>query len=305
MSDPSNHLPYPEVKPPNAYETALGRLAGGPPDRSKQSFVAAPPNSSQQPPNRPRSGRSHGRDVGRAAPEIGVAAAQRPTGLVLEGRLATSHEPGNWTLKDDPCPLDGAQAFDRTTGEIVWRPTCKSARCRRCSRQVSAQTFALARRALEPLQHVRFITLTQAPGDWDDTRQAIKSWLLHLRREGLEMNALTVVETGKQTGMKHVHAVQWGDFVPIATLERSWPHGSTQIAAARAATDYLSKGVLRYVAKGIDGDSNEIEEHMNLNGGRAAHWTRGFFAGHSREGFRQANPLPGIYFIGSDMPDNR
>lgn len=217
-----------------------------------------------------------------------------------------------WSLRDDECPLDGALSFDRTTGEVVWRPTCKNARCRRCSRQVSAQTFALARRALEddrevvpglPVakrmhpDRVRFITLTRAPEGWQETREAVKVWLRHLRREGYSMHVLWVVEKGSDTGMKHVHAIQWGDYIPKEVLSASWPHGSTQIEAARAAMDYLAKGVLRYVAKGIDGDPDSIEEHMNLNGGRAAHWSREFFAGESRDAFRKRNPLPGVYFV--------
>lgn len=202
-----------------------------------------------------------------------------------------------WALRDDECPLDGALAFDRTTGEIAWRPTCKNARCRRCSRQVSAQTFALARRALEDEPRVRFITLTRAPQGWQETRKAVIDWLQRLRREGYRMHVLWVVEKGSDTGMKHIHAVQWGDFIPKEVLSASWPFGSTQIEGARSATDYLAKGVLRYVAKGIDGDGESVEEHMNLNGGRAAHWSREFFAGQGRNAYRQANPLPGIYFV--------
>jgi hypothetical protein len=201
-----------------------------------------------------------------------------------------------WSLRDDECPLDGALAFDRTTGEVAWRPTCKNARCRRCSRQVSAQTFALARRALEESgQRVRFITLTLAPEGWEATRQAMWTWLQHLRRQGYRMHVLWVVEVGAG-GMKHVHVVQWGDFIPKATLSASWPHGSTQIEAARAAVDYLAKGVMRYVAKGLD-DADTIEDHMNLNGGRAAHWSTQFFDGMGRNAYRQANPLPGVYFV--------
>jgi hypothetical protein len=205
-----------------------------------------------------------------------------------------------WSLRDDECPLEGAVAFDRTTGEVAWRPTCKNARCRRCSRQVSAQTFALARRALEPVEHVRFITLTQAPEGWDAARQAMKVWLLDLRRQGKKMHVLWVVERGDETGMKHVHAVQWGSFVPKEMLSESWPHGHTQIEGARAATNYLAKGVVRYVAKNLDGDAESIEAHMNLNGGRAAHWSREFFAGQGRNAYRESNPLPGIYFVETD-----
>lgn len=205
-----------------------------------------------------------------------------------------------WSLRDDECPLEGALAIDRTTGEIAWRPTCKNARCRRCSRQVSAQTFALARRALEDTgERVRFITLTRAPEGWEPTRQAVRTWLQHLRRAGYSMHVLWVVETGSETGMKHIHAVQWGDFIPKEELSASWPWGMTQIEGARAATNYLAKGVVRYVAKGLDGDGESIEEHMNLNGGRAAHWSREFFDGQSRDSYRRSKPLPGIYFVGN------
>lgn len=202
-----------------------------------------------------------------------------------------------WSLRDDDCPLEGAIAVDRTTGEVAWRPTCKNARCRRCSRQVSAQTFALARRSLEKTERVRFITLTRVPQGWDETRQAVKVWLLHLRRLGYAMHVLWVVEQGEKTGMKHVHAVQWGDYIPKEVLSASWPYGSTQIEGARAATNYLAKGVVRYVAKGLDGEDEAIEEHMNLNGGRAAHWSRSFFGGVGRNAYREANPMPGIYFV--------
>lgn len=205
-----------------------------------------------------------------------------------------------WSLRADECPLDGAVAFDRTTGEVAWRPTCKNARCRRCSRQVSAQTFALARRALDGIERVRFITLTQAPEGWEPTRQAVRTWLQHLRRDGYAMHVLWVVEKGESTGMKHLHAIQWGDFIPKEVLDASWPFGMNEIEGARAATNYLAKGVVRYVGKGLDGDEDAIEAHMNLNGGRAAHWSREFFAGMGRNAYRAANPLPGIYFVQTD-----
>lgn len=205
-------------------------------------------------------------------------------------------------MRDDACPLDGAVSIDVTTGEVVWVPSCKNARCEACSRRVSARTFALARRVTEieteAGKWVRFITLTRAPEGWDATRQAVKSWLIYLRRAGYSMHVLWVVEKGEETGMKHIHVIQRGDFIPKAVLEASWPHGSTQIAAARkAASDYLAKGVVPYVAKGIDGEREAVEGHMNLNGGRAAHWSRGFFLGVGRDDFAKAFPIPGSYFV--------
>jgi hypothetical protein len=196
-------------------------------------------------------------------------------------------------------------SFDRTTGEVAWIPSCKNARCLNCSRRVSARTFALARRVADHEADrdgwVRFITLTQAPEGWEETRKAMRLWLKHLRRQGYAMHVLWVVEKGEETGMKHVHVIQRGDFIPKDVLSASWPHGHTQIQAARkAAADYLAKGVVKYVAKGIDGDGEGITEHMNLNGGRAAHWSREFFLGVGRDDFAKASPLPGIYFVEVD-----
>lgn len=228
--------------------------------------------------------------------EGGGGEAARGTGLVLEGTLQPADDVG-WTLRDYRCPLAGAVSFDRTTGEFAWYPTCKSARCPDCSRQVSAQTFALARRALKDDPHVRFITLTLAPSGWEATRQAMNVWLKFLRREGYTMHVLWVVERGSERGMKHVHVIQWGSYIPKEVLSASWAYGSTQIQGAREAVGYLSKGVIRYVAKQLDESEAELVAHMNLNGGRAAHWSREFFGGLSRKAYKEAHPLPGIYFV--------
>lgn len=264
-----------------------------PPSRSEPDALHVAPSSAG---GEHEQGTSNGRQEATDAREPSGDAAGVPTGLVLEGRMYTDPNGVGWSLRDDECPHEGSIAFDHTTGEVAWRPTCKNARCRRCSRQVSAQTFALARRALEETDRVRFITLTLAPQGWEATRQAVRTWLQHLRRAGYRMHVMWVVEVG-DGGMKHVHAIQWGDYVPKEELSSSWPYGFTQIEGARAATNYLAKGVVRYVAKGLDGDGKAIEEHMNLNGGRAAHWSREFFAGHGRNAYRQSNPLPGIYFV--------
>ena len=232
-----------------------------------------------------------------SAPGGGPEGAGAPF-LVLEGRLEQSNSAGQWTLRTDECALEGFSAVDVTSGEIAWSATCRSARCYRCSRMVSARSFALARRAMEELdeEHVRFVTLTLAPEDWQTLRQRMKDLVRFLRSRGIRVNWLWVVEEGSKTGMRHVHCVQWGDFIPWRDL-LGWWGARVQIEAADAAVGYLGKNVVRYLGKGLDGDREAIESHMNLNGGRAAHWTRGFFAGRSREAFARDHPLPGIYFL--------
>lgn len=209
---------------------------------------------------------------------------------------------GVWTLREGACPLDGVAAVDWTTGEVAWSSNCGSARCYRCSRIVSARSFAIARRAMDEgmesgsIEHLRFITLTLAPDDWCALRKRMKDLAQYLRRRGIAVRWLWVVETGSKTGMKHVHAVQHGDFIPWRDL-LGWWGARVQIEKADAAVGYLSKNVIRYLGKGIDGDREAIEGHMNLNGGRAAHWSRGFFNGMGRDEWAAAHPLAGIYFL--------
>lgn len=148
---------------------------------------------------------------------------------------------------------------------------------------------------LDP-EYLRFITLTLAPEDWQDVRRRMRDLVQHLRRQGIAVKWLWVVEEGSETGMKHIHAVQWGDFIPWRDL-LAWWGARVEIQASRDAFDYLGKNIIRYLGKGLDGDRDAIEGHMNLNGGRAAHWSRGFFNGLGRDAFAQAHPLPGIYFL--------
>lgn len=220
--------------------------------------------------------------------------------LVLEGRLEPRHDAVGWSLREDPCPLTGYLAVDRSTGEVAWNATCNSARCFRCSRVVSARTFAMARRSLEDLpagSRVRFITLTLAPERWEEVRHRMKMLARYFRRRGITVQWLWVVEEGERNGMKHVHAVQWGpEKIPWEDLLGVWGH-RVQIESAHAAMGYLGKNVVRYLGKGLDGDRSSIEAHMNLNGGRAAHWSRGFFAGESREGFARSHRLPGTFWL--------
>lgn len=144
--------------------------------------------------------------------------------------------------------------------------------------------------------YLRFITLTLAPEDWQDVRKKMKDLVQFLRSRGTRVHWLWVVEVGEENGMKHIHCVQWGDFIPWKEL-LDWWGARVEIQAANEAIDYLGKNVIKYLGKGIDGDREAIETHMNLNGGRAAHWSRDFFNGMSRKAFQQANPCPGIYFL--------
>lgn len=237
---------------------------------------------------------------GQGASDARAGASPEAAPLSLSQKEQCGNEPADdvgWRLRDDPCPLGGYLAVDRTTGEVAWEATCKNARCERCSRRVSSRTFALARRAMRDEDRGRFITLTQVAEGWQEARAEVYELAKAVRRQGWRTEWLWVLERGDQTGMKHAHLIQHGDFIPFEWLKGQWGR-RVEIQAARESVDgYLAKNVVRYLGKGLDSDRSAIEAHMNLNGGRAAHWSRGFFAGVSRRAFAQAHPLPGIYFL--------
>lgn len=248
-------------------------------------------------------------------PEEGPRARSAP-GLVLEGRLASEESASGWTFNGRECPLDQRLVFDRTTGEAAWSASCKNARCERCSRRYSRRTFGLARTAIDGCalhrsgefcsvcretvpDRARFITLTTSEplGDWDEWRLALKVFRRNLDRHGVAGEMLYVRENGSENGMEHTHIVQTGPRkIPKEVLDAAWPYGWTQIEKAREAVDYVGKQALRYVGKGADARET-IQEHMTINGGRAAHWTRGFFGGQGRDSFARTHPIPGIYFL--------
>lgn len=82
--------------------------------------------------------------------------------------------------------------------------------------------------------------------------------------------------------MVHVHALQWGSFVPQADLQDRWGH-IVDIRAVKkspgAVSNYMAKGagaVGNYMAKEA---TTGFLEWRELNGGRPMRWSRGFFHG--------------------------
>lgn len=228
-----------------------------------------------------------------------------PLGLLEKEEWSQRKE---WSLRSY-CPLDHLSAFDPQTGEFVpgFDPRCKNPRCYRCARAYVGRTFALARLALDHVDRSRLVTFTlasQTDADswtWADWQEARKVQRRNLRRKGLAYESLSVVEEGSDNGRPHMHDVQHGSFIPKDVLSASWPHGMTNIkSAASAGASYLSKSALPYLAKNAsaEGSDDALVDHMNLNGGRAEHHTRGFYAGMSREAFaRTLDPMPGAYLL--------
>ena len=146
-------------------------------------------------------------------------------------------------------------------------------------------TWAL--RHVPPGSRARFVTLTLAPQDWVQLRQKVRDARRLLVKEGYDWEWGWAREAGSKTGMLHLHGVQHGRHkVPQARLLALWGAG-VRIEAVKGLRDktgaasYTVKEALRvagYTTKGTD----NLAEHLALNGGRPAHWTRGFLHGKTK-----------------------
>lgn len=145
-------------------------------------------------------------------------------------------------------------------------------------------TWAI-REAARSGTRVRFLTLTNAPCSWQPRRQKVRDLRRWARDElGAEWEIGWSTEVGSRTGMVHVHGIEHGaQKIPQAALQDRWG-AIVDIRAVRTpgAGVYTVKDALRvagYTVKGATGDHDGLMAHLDLNGGRAAHWSRGFLHG--------------------------
>lgn len=101
--------------------------------------------------------------------------------------------------------------------------------------------------------------------------------------DGYHTEWIWTTEVGSVSGMVHVHAIQWGDYIPQRRLQELWGGRRVDVRAARVThSTYISKGasaVAQYVTKGA---SSSLDEALSLNNGRLHHWSRGFWDGPIR-----------------------
>lgn len=134
------------------------------------------------------------------------------------------------------------------------------------------------------VEHPRFITLTNAPDDWQQRRGQVRDLARRLRARGYATEWIWVTERGHKTGMVHVHAVQHGDYIPQAELQDLWGGRRVDIRSAQPRHgEYISKSAARVASYVSKGGSDDLEQALGLNGGRLHHWSRRFFGMPIRE----------------------
>jgi hypothetical protein len=155
--------------------------------------------------------------------------------------------------------------------------TCNTWRCVYCGPRKARQKAAVMTYA----KPERFVTLTRAPKDWQTLRMKLRDLRRVLIEEGYQWELAWTVELTKK-GVPHVHGLQHGVYVPKKVLDRHWGAITDikEIEGVRGAAGYAMKEACRvsgYAMKGI----REIEAHLDRNGGRGMHLTRGYLRGQT------------------------
>lgn len=127
----------------------------------------------------------------------------------------------------------------------------------------------------------RFATLTNAPADWQKLRQKVRKLCLRLRNDGYRVEWAWTVERGSKTGMRHIHALQHGDFIPQAELQERW--GAIvhieRVRGTAGAANYAMKEASRVTHYAVKGTTSDLAAHLALNGGRGYHISRRYLRG--------------------------
>ena len=113
------------------------------------------------------------------------------------------------------------------------------------------------------------ITLTNIPQEKSAAYLGFKQLIRDIRQEGIRMEYVRFLEVGSNTGMRHFHLAQRGDFIPVRWLsQRAAANGLGKIVYAEACR---GAGPAFYLAKYITKDDN------SLPGWRKVASSRGFF----------------------------
>lgn len=189
----------------------------------------------------------------------------------------------NRWVKDGPCRVAAYVVMDRLTGE-VWPADCDTGTCATCGLTRARVRARLMTERCRQVEHPRFLTLTNAPADWQVRRGQVRDLARRLRGDGYRTEWAWVTEQGKHTGMIHVHAIQHGDYVPQDVLQGLWGGRRVDIRAATPRTgEYISKSAKRVAGYISKGGVEDLDHALSLNGGRLHHWSRQFFGMPIRE----------------------
>ena len=141
----------------------------------------------------------------------------------------------------------------------------------------------------------RFIVATWPQEEWADLPFERKRRKVNRFRQTLsEMFGAVefgwTIEEGHKNGSPHVNILERGPAkLPQAVLQERWG-GIVHVKRIRSAgaSKYAMKEAMRVTGYAVKESGTNLDEHLALNGGRLAHWSRGYFDGRRIGDVREA-----------------
>ena len=179
-------------------------------------------------------------------------------------------------VKRCPRKLDWC-LFNAESGHML-PARCRANTCDFCLK-VNALQVAGAIALAQPERAVRF---SQVGDDWQTARNRMKQIAFHIRNSGYDWHCAWHLEPNPKGTGHHIHAWQYGSYIPQATLQ-DLAHregmGIPYIEAMKQNQGPVNYGLkqlaVKYGLKGVD--ESAPGEYLRKNGGRLVHSTRGFW----------------------------
>lgn len=184
------------------------------------------------------------------------------------------------------CPRSRINLINTLTGQVV-PGRCRASFCDYCGPVQAWWKSRIISDGGATGAPTRYAVLTNAPADWKVLRQKMRDLRRLLGRRGFAWEQAWTVETGEQTGMRHVNALQKGDFVPQELLQNVWGaivHIQAIKTAAGGVAGYALKEAQRvagYSTKNAS-QADKLQAHLDANGGRLVHLSRGYLGGETQ-----------------------
>jgi len=151
---------------------------------------------------------------------------------------------------------------------------CGSYQCETCLPAKLAERTRVMTWGATNADHVRLLTLTLLPQDWQRARMQVRDLVRRVRKR-FKLEIAWAIEANPRGTGHHAHGVTHGEFIPGKEIQRMWGGRHVDIRL-------INPGVSGYATKCamVSGYlTKNTQTHLTINGGRAVHMSRGFLHG--------------------------
>lgn len=152
--------------------------------------------------------------------------------------------------------------------------SCGRYRCTMCGQRKVAERLRVTMWGGSVRSMPRKLDLTLVPDIWEHAREQIKDFAYRVRKRFRFEWAWAIEPNPKGTG-HHLHSIFHGEYIDREILQEMWGGRRVWVELVKGdAIAYTQK-----CAKVVGYNSKAALEHLEVNGGRAVHMSRGFLHG--------------------------